>query len=770
MIASATEFPGLRPDDLEDLRRSELSDETIKSMGCFSAETDQIMDWTGVKQIQSGGYFIPYTGLTDQTGLPLGRWRLRKPAGKMKYVGGLGDDPALYLPPNLEALPSHDLLIVTEGEKKAAKAVQEGTPCVAIAGVWAWPDPDNRAGEKVRGDSITSETAPLQKLIALARLYKCVLVLGDSDLLSKFQARAGLENLTSALISRAIRAALAFCPPAPTGESEEEGITKQGLDDWLIADCRHVIRSLPALFRASEINRVSITDHYNATQVAVQFTNRLAFSQGIWRWWDGSIWVRDDCWKRRAMVTEIAEVYRAEAEKLSRVTGKAEAPYKRSKRAEVPAEVQAWCRPIRTATNALLKAARDICNQRGMDAALAIAQSSLRVPDDAWDRDPELLGVPNGVLNLRAGTLLQATPEQRITRCTAAAYDPEASAPNFGRFLERVQPNPEMREFLQRLAGYGAIGRGNEQKFFVFTGIGENGKGTFISSTIEPLGNYAVKASPGLIAEQSPDKPRNDIAKLAGARLVSLSENSENLRFDTAAMKMLTGDDLVSARFLNQEFFQFRPMFTPILDTNCAPRPRDNGHAVWRRLRIVPWSITITEGERDIKLREKLLSELPGILNWIVDGARKYLEDGLREPAQVKEATRALRLSCDDLGRWLEERVVIGQVQRNRTLDLYQDYLQWCRAEGIPNPLLIRNFPASLESRGYQRGKSNGIKIIKGLRLRNQVDGLVNKPKDQQGSIESVDGTGRIPRAGPDPEPESPLASLERLPGGRYVI
>src|ERR1039457_4574963 len=141
MSASIEQMLELHSSDLADLRRSGLSDATIASMGCCSAEAKIIRMRTGLDNLTSAGYCIPYAGITDQTGAPYLRWRLREPSEEMRYASGRGDDAQLYIPPALAALPPTDLLVVTEGEKKAAKAVQEGIHCVGIQGVWSWCDP-----------------------------------------------------------------------------------------------------------------------------------------------------------------------------------------------------------------------------------------------------------------------------------------------------------------------------------------------------------------------------------------------------------------------------------------------------------------------------------------------------------------------------------------------------------------------------------------------------------------------------------------------------
>ena len=180
-----------------------------------------------------------------------------------------------------------------------------------------------------------------------------------------------------------------------------------------------------------------------------------------------------------------------------------------------------------------------------------------------------------------------------MTRMAGCAYDPAAKAPRFEQFLSEVQTDPEVRAYLQRLIGYAATGEAREQKFFSFVGGGGNGKSTFVGLIMDALGDYALKANAGLLAEQAPDKPRNDLAALAGARTAVDFELPANLRADAALLKSITGGDVIKARFLNKEFFEFRPCFTPIIDTNHPLMIRESTQAIARRRVTVPWSIII---------------------------------------------------------------------------------------------------------------------------------------------------------------------------------
>ncbi|MFY9939813.1 MAG: DUF3854 domain-containing protein [Silvibacterium sp.] len=380
----------LHPEDLADLRRSELSDDMIAAMDCFSVEAPEIEKRTGVK-VMSPDYAIPYAGIVDQTGEPYLRIRLRHPSKDMRYVSGRGDDPQVYVPPGFAELPVGDLLVITEGEKKSAKAVQEGIACIGIQGVRSWCDAGHRAAEKALDHPVSEETPPLARLLEIARRYDQVLVLGDSDLLSNPQARAGLETLAKSLVHRDIRAVVAYCPPAIGYSANGERTTKkQGLDDWLVADRFHAVHALLALaFAADVAHDGGISDSFNARMIANQFREELAFSRSVWHYWNGSIWQIDDVVGHRKLASKVAASYRSFAEKLDQLLRKVTKPFGK-KESDWPDEIRAWSGQIRVAVKIAKDAAGKIENLRGMDAAFTIAQSFLKLDDDVWDSNPNL--------------------------------------------------------------------------------------------------------------------------------------------------------------------------------------------------------------------------------------------------------------------------------------------------------------------------------------------------------------------------------------------
>ena len=766
----------LHKGDLADLRASGLSDETIAAMGCRSLEKTNVRELTGVK-VPSGGYAIPYPGLLDQTGGPSIRIRLREPLDGMKYVSGKGDDPQLYLPSWLVDLPESDLLVVTEGEKKTAKAVQEGIHCVGIQGVSSWSAPGPRALEKCNGDRVSADTAPLKALVELARKYKRVLVLGDSDTTSNPVSQKALKMLVSSLCKLGVRAAFAACPP-PINKDVASTKNKQGLDDWLVADRFMAQRSLEALFYCGETAFEGINDDYNAREFAEAATDKLAFSRDRWTYWKTPHWIPDATNHRHTMVPRIADRYRDMAEHLRNLLSSVTGPWKATDKSAWPKEIMLWTQPVEAAVKELRDAAQEIGNLHGVNAALTLAQDKLKVPDDAWDSNPYLLAVENGVINLRTGKLAPASPTQYISKCAGANFDPTARAPKFQKFLERVQPLPEVRDYLQRLAGYCAIGNSDTQKFIIFFGPGRNGKGTFIRVLMRALNGYALKGPASMLAEQRPDQPRNDLARLVGARFVSLSETSKNLRIDEALVKSMTGQDRQCARFLNREFFEFMPCFTPIVDTNHPPQFREKGPAIRSRVVFIPWSVRIPESEENKELTDELQGEeLPGILNWIVQGAKAYIKSGLTAPPAIAEITESLIGSRDDLERWVESCVEHGPEFAVQSSVLYENYESWCKAEGISKPEPIKSWPKRLELEFgfHKRKRDGGLQTWIGVRIREQgLDG------DRLGQADVLVCSKPplaivMPTQGTDETACSPIyvpapAELERMPGGGRLV
>jgi len=389
-------------------------------------------------------------------------------------------------------------------------------------------------------------------------------------------------------------------------------------------------------------------------------------------------------------------------------------------------------------------------------ALLEMARSEPGIPvlPEQLDRDPWLLNVLNGTLNLRTGELRKHRKQDLITKLAPVEFDPEATAPLWEAFLERVIPDPEVREFLQRAVGYSLTGDTSEQCLLLLYGTGQNGKSTFLETVRSLLGDYAQHTDFETFLAQRHKEIRNDIARLAGARFVTALEVEAGKKLAESLIKLLTGGDTVTARFLYSEFFEFKPTFKLFLACNHKPVIRGTDLAIWRRIRLVPFTVTIPEEEQDPHLADKLKQELPGILNWALEGCLAWQRDGLRPPTQVLEATKSYREEMDILGEFLAVCCKESVGARISSTLLYQEYLSWCEREN-EHPISRKTFMMRLRERGFDVVRSHGRRFFVGLTLRQEGaegDLFVENPRDKSGGA-------KFPKKGSDTAPPDTLGA-----------
>ncbi|MDP9437962.1 MAG: phage/plasmid primase, P4 family, partial [Actinomycetota bacterium] len=372
-------------------------------------------------------------------------------------------------------------------------------------------------------------------------------------------------------------------------------------------------------------------------------------------------------------------------------------------------------------------------------AMLELAKSELPVSPDDLDRDPFLLNVPNGTVELKTGKLRRHRREDLLTKMSGAEYHPEAEAPAWEAFLKRVLPGEELRRFVCRGAGYSATGDTSEQCMFINHGAGANGKSTFQEALGEVLGDYSMRAPTEMLMTKRAGGVPNDVARLKGARFVAASETEEGRRLAESLVKDLTGQDTITARFMRAEFFDFKPTHKLWLATNHKPEIRGTDTAIWRRIRLVPWAVVVPPAERDRKLPEKLRTEAAGILAWVVRGCLEWQRGGLGEPEEVRTATAEYRAEQDVLAGFLEECCVVRSEAWVKFADLYEVYTSWCDEAGetMQNR---RRFGTQLKERGFEPDRGTGnVPIRTGLALRSD-----RKPPDKGNS-----GSGSYPTVTP---------------------
>ena len=398
---------------------------------------------------------------------------------------------------------------------------------------------------------------------------------------------------------------------------------------------------------------------------------------------------------------------------------------------------------------------------------MELAKFHLPVLPAAFDQPPWLLNVLNGTVDLHTGILHEHRREDLLTKLAPVVYDPDATCPRWEAFLMRIMgDNVELVAFLQRAAGYALTGDTREEVIFILYGTGANGKSTFLEVLRALLEDYARQADFTTFLARRSDGVRNDVARLAGARFVTAVEAASGRRLDEALIKQLTGRDPVPARFLYQEYFEYYPEFKLFLATNHKPVIQGADEGIWRRIRLIPFAVTIPAAEQDRTLRATLRSELPGILNWAIQGCLAWQREGLGEAEAIQQATAAYRTEMDD------PRGFSGGLLRAGPGRVYLFDASCTRRtkHGVPQnaaePLKQSTLGRRLTERGFTGRNQSGTQETRswrGLRLRTISDKLA----DVRAGMGAGDGAHPVPVPGADGAPAiDPLAPAPQPEGG----
>ena len=514
---------------------------------------------------------------------------------------------------------------------------------------------------------------------------------GDSQPFDEGERNAGLVRLGGSLRRKgagrdellgALNAAnVARCQP-PLSEVEVVG----------------VVDSLLRYDPASPLLVLNLTDAGNAERFRAHAGERFAYvhAWGSWLAYDGVCWQRDGS---GAAVREALATLRTMAGESEKV-------------------------PDEDHRGELLKHALDSESSARLTAMLTLGQAMLPISTDDLDRDPDLLNVANGTLDLRTGELRRHDRDDWLTRLAPVAFDGDAECPLWEAFLHRVMGgNQALITFLQRAVGYSLTGHTNEQILLLLYGVGANGKSTFLETLRAILADYSAITDFNTFMKRDSEGARNDLARLVGTRLVSAVEAEAGKPLAEALVKQLTGGDTITARFLFKEYFDFKPQFKIWLAANHKPNVRGSDHGIWRRIRLVPFTVTIPEAERDPRLTQKLAGELPGILAWAVRGCLAWREHGLGMPAEVLAATASYRDEMDRFGGFFDESCVIEDGAMVTAKDLYEAYQKWCEANG-ERARTKKALAMVLRERGFEAHRTKSARCWRGLRLRRHDEPL----------------------------------------------
>jgi putative DNA primase/helicase len=366
---------------------------------------------------------------------------------------------------------------------------------------------------------------------------------------------------------------------------------------------------------------------------------------------------------------------------------------------------------------------RRLGSRKFADGVEGFARSDQRVAvtHDHWDRNIDALGTPNGIVDLRTGELFDPDPNEFITRAVWVDPDITTDCLRWLQFIDQITGgDATLKRFLQQWAGYCLTGETREQKLVFIHGPGGTGKSTFAVTLQRIMNDYAISAAMETFADAKFDQHPEQLARLDGMRMVVASETEAGHKWRENRVKLLTGGDLITARYMRENSFDYRPRFKLTFLGNHAPAISNLDSAIQRRFLVLPF---MHKPEApDLRLDETLAQEMPGILRWMLNGAVDWYTHGLVVPNAVTEATTRYFDEQNIFGQWLEECCVVDLKNNSlidKTADLFASWSTLAKSHGEV-PGTQATFNDKLRSAGFDPGqiKALGTKGCRGIRLK----------------------------------------------------
>ncbi len=502
-----------------------------------------------------------------------------------------------------------------------------------------------------------------------------------NDFLFSKACKMAKLGLTSESVYVAIISENKRCVP-PLSEEEIIKIVQSAMGYQHSTETSVVMRTTEGTILPDQF---SLTDEGNALRFAKKHGNEVKYcpQQGKWYLWNGQYWAPDLTDSVNSlMIQAIKDIY--DEAKTSTDS--------------------AVCK-------ALGKHIEKSLSRERVRAAVGMAKDNqaLVVSPEDLDKDIFLFNCQNGTLNLKTGEFQEHRKEDLITKMAPAQYDSEAKCPLFDKFLKRVLGNNEnLIRYLQKLTGTWLTGDVSEQILPIFFGEGRNGKNTFLDTILTMMGEYAGYAPPNLLSVRKYNEHPTELADLMGKRLIIASETERNGKMRVQLVKNLTGDKFIKARFMRQDYFQFERTNKTVLITNNKPKVEEDTHAIWDRIKLIPFNIVISEEECDRHLGVKLQAELSGILNWALEGCLAWQKEGLAEPEEVKFATNEYRKEENLLNEFVSEKCITGEGYSIPAAELRGHYKKWCKDNQIPKYQWLDNYTSfgrAISQLGFNRDR-----------------------------------------------------------------
>ena len=442
----------------------------------------------------------------------------------------------------------------------------------------------------------------------------------------------------------------------------------------------HDVISLESISRPEHVSEANLAAVY-ASQLKDKA--RYCFDNKHWYLWDGKRWKQDKQRQLLQLTTEFVQL----AAKCAIENGEPDV-----------------ARRILTFLSA-----------QKLENIEKLVQPKLAIGLTDFDTKPMQLCVGNGVIDLETGKLMSPTPSMHHSKMAGVQHEAGATCPRFMQFLADIFPDDmELVAYVQKVAGYLLTGSTKEQCLFMLLGGGANGKSTLVNLLTDLLGDYAANTAASTLMASNSNQYGDDLIRLAGARLITSSETEHGQRFAEAKIKSFTGGDKVTGRPLYGSWVEFVPVGKIVLTTNNRPEIRGSDDGIWRRIREVPFNRQFKEAEQDRELMTALRQELPGILNWVIEGCLLWQAEGLNAPASVAASITAYRSEMDTVAGFIEDECHQGPSQRSSVASLYEQYASWCKAQD-KHPRTKVQFGTALKSQGYAQVRDSTGRYWRGL-------------------------------------------------------
>ena len=347
------------------------------------------------------------------------------------------------------------------------------------------------------------------------------------------------------------------------------------------------------------------------------------------------------------------------------------------------------------------------CESRNkITSFVQLAQSDCPIKPDAFDTEDMLFNSAGGVLDLQAGKLLPHSPELLLTKISPVMYDKAAEAPAWEQHLSTCfQDDLELIRYFQKLCGYTLSGSTEEQIFIFVYGGGANGKSVTLDVIEHVLGDYATRTSAETFLDQRNSDHSTVVHALRGARMILAQEISKGRKWNEGRLKELSGERTVSARAMRADPENVRINGKIWISANHKPNVDDASEAFWRRIKLLPFEYRIPDEDQDKRIKDKLVAEAPGILNWMLRGYKAWRDEGLTEPNQVKSATNAYRSDSDIFREFIDEHIDEQRGARIGAKDLHDRYFKWT-SENHMKPYGAKRFSQEMQEHGYTKART----------------------------------------------------------------